>query len=110
MDRGISTAACGAPVDLPALFMREPLHAYRRCDFRRGFFFLAESTPAKRNFTAALADAGVQVCSAPIPEAADSATPLRYEFDGVADELRAAALWARDRWKPHLTRALALYF
>ncbi len=32
---------------------------------------------------------------ASIPKDAGTATPLRYEFDGVADELRAAAQWAR---------------
>ncbi len=59
------------------------------------FFFLAESTPAQCNFISALADAGVQVSIAPEPEDGDAAIPLRYEFDGVTDELRAAAQWAR---------------
>ncbi len=61
----------------------------------RVFIFLAESTPAQRNFLAALSDAGVQVITAPKAEDAAAAAPLRYEFDGVADELQAAAQWAR---------------
>ncbi len=59
------------------------------------FLFLAEITPAHCNLISALADAGVQVFTAPEPEADADAIPLRYEFDGVTEELRAAALWAR---------------
>lgn len=59
------------------------------------FVYSAESTPAQCNFLAALADAGVQVSAAPQTEDGYVATPLRYEFDGVADELRAAAQWVR---------------
>ncbi len=79
-----------------ALFTREltPCLSSLRLPLRV-FVFLAESTPAQRNFMAAFADAGVQVFTAPKDEDTDVATPLRYEFDGVADELRAAAQWAR---------------
>ncbi len=59
------------------------------------FVYLAESTPAQCNFLAELADTGVQVSTASKPEDGAAATPLRYEFDGVADELRAAAQWVR---------------
>jgi len=82
----------------PALFTRElaPCLSSLRLP-SQVFVFLAESTPAQRNFLAALADADVQVFTAPKPEDASTATPLRYEFDGVADELRAAAQWARQQ-------------
>jgi probable DNA repair protein len=69
------------------------------------FVFLAETTPAQRSFLDALAAAGVQISSPqqPIPESLfdDSdcldAIPVRYELDGVADELRSAAQWSRQQ-------------
>jgi probable DNA repair protein len=63
----------------------------------RVFVFLAESTPGQCDLLAALANASVQVYSTPKPEDLSSATPLRYEFDCVADELQAAAQWARQQ-------------
>jgi probable DNA repair protein len=81
----------------PALFTRElvPCLSSLRLP-SQVFVFLAESTPAQRSFLAALAEAGVQVSTAPIEDAAVAA-PLRYEFDGVADEFHAAARWARQQ-------------
>ncbi len=66
------------------------------------YAFLAESTPAQRSFLNALAEAGVQVSVSPEYVALENkdaagSPPLRYEFDGVADELRAAAQWARQQ-------------
>lgn len=80
----------------PALFTRELIPCLSSLRLpSRIYALLAELTPAQLNFLAALANAGVQVFTAPNPEDEDAATPLRYEFDGVADELRAAAHWAR---------------
>jgi probable DNA repair protein len=59
------------------------------------FVFLAETTPAQRNFLDAMAEAGVQVTFASGYHDDVTATVTRYEFDGVDDELRAAAQWAR---------------
>lgn len=65
------------------------------------FVFLSQLTPAQRNFLDALAAAGAQVTVAPEYAAQEakeaSATVLRYEFDGVADELFGAARWARQQ-------------
>ena len=61
------------------------------------FVFLAEATPAQRKFLAALQHAGVHLSIAPLPEEMGEPHPIRYEFDGVADELRAAAQWARQQ-------------
>ena len=61
------------------------------------FAFLTESTPAQRRFLEALARSGVQVTIGEESEDAIAATAVRYEFDCVADELRAAALWARQQ-------------
>jgi probable DNA repair protein len=68
--------------------------------------FLAEFTPAQRRFLDAMAEAGVTVTCAPEPDATEystlheegtTAAPLRREFDGVSDELLAAAHWARQQ-------------
>jgi ATP-dependent helicase/nuclease subunit B len=61
------------------------------------FVFLAEITPAQRSFLDALAGEGVQVSLVPKYSDAFDAAPVRYEFDGVADELRTAAQWARQQ-------------
>jgi ATP-dependent helicase/nuclease subunit B len=67
------------------------------------FAFLAERTPAQGSFLDALAGAGVEVRLAPQPVVSQAApgpsaaTALRYEFDGTADEMRAAAQWARQQ-------------
>lgn len=65
------------------------------------FVFLAGITPAQRNFLDALAAAGVQVSEAPTQVEEVAVAPLRYEFDGVADELRTAAAWARQQVEAH---------
>ncbi len=81
-----------------ALFMRELAPCLSSLPLpSQVFAYLAESTPAQCNFLASLAGAGVQVFTAPQPEDAAVATPLRYEFDGVTDELQAAAQWARQQ-------------
>ena len=65
---------------------------------RQVFVFLAESTPAQRGFLEALGAIGsAGHYRAENHEDASGAAPLRYEFDGVADELRAAAQWARQQ-------------
>ncbi len=61
------------------------------------FVFLEERTPAERSFLDALAGAGVQIELAPEFDGAADVTALRYEFDGVADELSTAASWARQQ-------------
>jgi ATP-dependent helicase/nuclease subunit B len=61
------------------------------------FVFLPETTPAQSSFLAALTEAGVRVSVAPKYEDALDSTPMRYEFDGVADEFRTAAQWARQQ-------------
>jgi probable DNA repair protein len=84
----------------PALFTRELIPCLPSLRLpMRVFVFLAESIPAQCNFLTALADAGVQICFATKNEDAAAAAPLRYEFDGVADELQAAAQWARQQVK-----------
>jgi probable DNA repair protein len=98
----------------PALFTRElasclssgPHGSLRIMSLPEQLFtFLPDATPAQRRFLDALAASGIQVTAAPqyslpLPESlpfADAAapTPVRYEFDGVGDELGAAAQWAR---------------
>ena len=66
------------------------------------FAFLADLTPAQRRFLNALEQSGVEVTQSPEFSAHDSAaqfdeatTAHRYHFDGVSDELFAAAHWAR---------------
>lgn len=59
------------------------------------FVFLPETTPAQRHFLDALAEAGVRISIAPELRCGSDSASVRYEFDGVADELRAAAQWAR---------------
>jgi len=82
----------------PALFSRELAGCLSSLRLpRQVFAFLAESTPAQRGFLDALARAGVQVTVAPEFEDAADAAAVRYEFDCVADELRAAAQWARQQ-------------
>jgi probable DNA repair protein len=61
------------------------------------FAFLAEPTPAQCKFLDALVVAGVQVAVAPGQDEEAVIHPLRYEFDGVADELHTAAQWARQQ-------------
>ena len=58
------------------------------------FVFLPETTPAQRGFLQALRNAGVTVTLAPEYDGGES-NLSRYEFNGVADELQASALWAR---------------
>jgi ATP-dependent helicase/nuclease subunit B len=92
----------------PALFQREISESLLSLKLpRQVFVYLAELTPAQRRFLTALAAAGVAVAFASdgaADNAADGAaeisgdagrTVLRYEFDGEADELRGAAMWAR---------------
>ncbi len=59
------------------------------------YIFLAETTPAQRRFMDELAAAGVRMSVVPDYVAEPSRRAVRYEFDGVADELRTAAQWAR---------------
>ena len=59
------------------------------------FVFLAETTPAQQRFLEALAEVGVEDPGTPEYGGSLSAPPQRYEFDGVTDELRTAAQWAR---------------
>jgi probable DNA repair protein len=81
---------------VPALFARELAPSLETLRLpEKMFVFLPETTPTQRNFLDALAGAGVLVSAAPqFSDASDSA-PTRYEFDGVGDELRTAAQWAR---------------
>jgi probable DNA repair protein len=100
----------------PALFTRELAACLSTCPQsslpqrtmslpEQLFTFVPCTTPAQRRFLDALAESGVQVTaspeySSPLSESAPYAdgaapTPVRYEFDGVGDELRAAAQWAR---------------
>jgi probable DNA repair protein len=82
----------------PALFTRELapcLSALRLPE--EVFVLLADTTPAQRNFLDVLATMGVQVSDAPDYTAALDAAPVRHEFDGIADELRTAAQWARQQ-------------
>ena len=82
----------------PALFtgeLRSCLAALRLPE--QVFTFLAEPTPAQSRFLDALAEAGVRVAAAPEQDEEAAIHPLRYEFDGVADELRTAAQWARQQ-------------
>jgi probable DNA repair protein len=91
----------------PAFFTRELascLHGLRNALQlpQQVFVFVPEITPERRSFLDALATAGVQVTFSPefAPEheqGAPNTTLARYEFDGVADELRAAAQWARQQ-------------
>jgi probable DNA repair protein len=82
----------------PALFSRELAGCLSSLRLpEQVFAFLAESTPAQRAFLEALARAGVQVTLVPEYDDGSDSAPVRYEFDCVADELRAAALWARQQ-------------
>lgn len=60
------------------------------------FVFLAETTPAQQSFLEVLATAGVPISASP-GYSAMVGNPVRYEFDGVAEELRTAAQWARQQ-------------
>lgn len=82
----------------PALFTRElaGCPSFSKLP-QQVFAFLTESTPAQRRFLQALARSGVQVTIGAEFESPIRATPVRYEFDCVADELRAAALWVRQQ-------------
>ena len=57
--------------------------------------YLAEPSPAQREFLAALEHAGVQVQVATGWAERGEIHALRYEYDGIGEELRAAAEWAR---------------
>jgi probable DNA repair protein len=65
------------------------------------FVFLPELTPAQRELLSALAEAGVEVnCAYESSETEPDASEFnatRREFPGVAEELRAAAQWARQQ-------------
>lgn len=61
------------------------------------FVFLPESTPAQQSFLNALEEAGVGITISPEYDSSVDVSALRYEFDGVSDELRAAAQWARQQ-------------
>jgi probable DNA repair protein len=80
-----------------ALLARELAPCLARLGLPRHLFvFLSATTPAQRSFLDALAAAGVRVdVSREHAEAA--VAPARYELDGVADELRTAAQWARQQ-------------
>jgi probable DNA repair protein len=87
----------------PALLTRHLAHCLSALRLpKQVFVFLAEATPAQCSFLNALAAAGVQVAYAEqadleqTDESDDAGTaPVRYEMDGIADELRTAAQWAR---------------
>ena len=80
----------------PALFTRELLPCLPGLRLpEQMFVFLAETTPAQCRFLAALQEAGVQLSIAPRADDAGDGNPVRYKFDGVVDELRTAAQWAR---------------
>ncbi len=61
------------------------------------YVFLAETTPAQGKFLDALSAAGVQTSVAHEYANEPEHRAVRYEFDGGAEELRAAAQWARQQ-------------
>ena len=97
----------------PALYTRELAACLPSLRLpQQVFAFLAELTPAQRRFLNALAEGGVAVTLAPdyaapgdaaaknaaqYGEGTSAVIPVRYRFDGVADELLAAAHWARQQ-------------
>jgi probable DNA repair protein len=82
----------------PALFTCELLSCLAALRLpQQVFTFLAEPTPAQCKFLDALVEAGVQVAAVTEQDEEAVIYPLRYEFDGVADELRTAAQWARQQ-------------
>lgn len=82
----------------PALFMREVAPRLSSLGLPvQVYAFIAEATPAQSDFLVALSDAGVRLSIAPKHEDTTADTVARYEFDGVADELRGAAQWARQQ-------------
>jgi ATP-dependent helicase/nuclease subunit B len=81
----------------PALFTRELIPRLSTLRLPSQLFvFLPETTPAQRNFLDALSHTGVQVSTPPEYFEHDF-TATRYEFDGIEDELLAAAQWARQQ-------------
>ena len=66
---------------------------------QRVFVFLADFTPAQRLFLSALEGAGVEVTLAPefAAHSEEGSPAHRYHFDGVSDELLAAAHWTRQQ-------------
>jgi ATP-dependent helicase/nuclease subunit B len=82
----------------PALFMRELAPSLPSLLLpEQVFVFLPEITPAQGKFLDALAESGVRVSAASNYADEFDGAPLRYEFDGVVDELRTAAQWARQQ-------------
>jgi probable DNA repair protein len=92
----------------PALFTRELAACLPSLRLPpQVFVFLAGLTPAQRRFLEALTEAGVVVTHPPdyvaqheeaaVPQYEVGVAPLRYQYDGVADELLAAAQWARQQ-------------
>jgi probable DNA repair protein len=81
-----------------ALLMRELAPRFSALELPgQVYAFLADATPAQLDFLVALSDAGVRLLIAPKHEDTTADTVVRYEFDGVVDELRGAAQWARQQ-------------
>ena len=98
-----------------ALLMRELIPCLRGLRLPGQLFvFLAEITPAQRAFLDSLADAGVEITVAPeqtVEQADDAeACAARYEFDGVTEELRTAAQWARQQVESSPDARIGLIF
>jgi probable DNA repair protein len=82
----------------PALLKRELGAVHHHAGLpKEVFIFLAELTPAQRGFLDLLETSGVRVVHAPEWSGDAEVTAHRYEFDGVEEELRSAAEWARRR-------------
>jgi ATP-dependent helicase/nuclease subunit B len=82
----------------PALFLREVAPRLSSLELSvQVYAFLADATPAQSDFLVALSEAGVRLSIAPKHEDTTAGIVVRYEFDGVADELRGAAQWARQQ-------------
>ena len=90
-----------------ALLSRELAVSLAGCNLPEQLFvFLPVLTPAQREFLRALAEAGVEIICASEPSETEpnalgidavEVTAVRHEFPGVAEELRAAAQWARQQ-------------
>jgi probable DNA repair protein len=74
------------------------------------FVFLAELTPAQRGFFDLLESSGVRVVHTPEWSAGVAATAHRHEFDGVEEELRVAAEWARHRLEESASARIGVIF
>jgi probable DNA repair protein len=61
------------------------------------FVFAEEITPAQREFLDALGEAGVGITRGAGFDVAAETRAQRHTFDGVSDELRTAATWARQQ-------------